>query len=733
MNHRNGRIAGIATLALALLTQYVWAQEPVKPTYGHSMQGEVFNEGPRRKAVLMKGIPKIVFPVTTKSPEAQKFIEQGVAQLHAYWYFEAERSFRQAAALDPGCVMAYWGMSAANVNNEARDKEFAKIAWEKRSKVTPHELAYLDAMATINGLKEGAPKDEGKRKEAYLAALQTIVATYPDDIEAKAFLGRALMANADSDKKRAEAETVLKEVLTKNPLHPVHHYRIHLWDRPDNENALDSAHLNGLSMPASAHMWHMEGHTYTRLRRYADAAESQEASARTDHAHMQQVHILPDQIFNYAHNNQWLVESLEFTGRVNDAITVATNMVALPRHPKYNTIEGYSSAGQGLSRLEETLERYELWDEALRLWQAGYIESVPENSDRERNRLRLLGCAAYATGKRVQGASFAEELEALAKKEKKREDFDRSLATIACEAALSSGDLEEAKVQLKKANLPTERAALLWLRLNEPERALTAARAGVKERPNQALPLAALVRCLYAAGQKEEAQTQFEALRPIARRADLDTPLLAALTPIAKEFGFPDDWRTAPPIDPDARKRPEIASLGPLTWSSFWQPNLILRDGNGDGKKVSLADYKGKTVVVLFYLGSGCARCMEQVNAFAAKREEFTKAGIELVAVSTDTAVDITNMCRTPEAAGKFAFPILADPELASFKNWGAYDDFEKMALHGTFLVDPSGRVRWMDTGFEPFTKADFLLAEAQRLLKLEPGLPNRATASIAP
>lgn len=124
---------------------------------------------------------------------------------------------------------------------------------------------------------------------------------------------------------------------------------------------------------------------------------------------------------------------------------------------------------------------------------------------------------------------------------------------------------------------------------------------------------------------------------------------------------------------------------------------------------------------------------MEQVNAFAAKREAFAKAGIELIAVSTDTATDITTMCRTPEAAGKFSFPILADPELNSFKNWGAYDDFEKMALHGTFLVDPSGRVRWMDTGFEPFTRADFLLTEAQRLLKLDPGTANRVTASAKP
>ena len=67
MNIKNGQIVGVAALVIALMTQTAWAQEAVKPTFGHSMQGEAFNEGPRRKAVLMKGIPKIAFPVTTKT------------------------------------------------------------------------------------------------------------------------------------------------------------------------------------------------------------------------------------------------------------------------------------------------------------------------------------------------------------------------------------------------------------------------------------------------------------------------------------------------------------------------------------------------------------------------------------------------------------------------------------------------------------------------------------------
>src|SRR5258708_7519914 len=78
---------------------------------GHSSNGEAFNEGPRQAAVLMEGTGHVNFPVTTANPLAQKFFTQGIGQLHGFWYFEAERSFRQVAALDPGRAMAYWGMA----------------------------------------------------------------------------------------------------------------------------------------------------------------------------------------------------------------------------------------------------------------------------------------------------------------------------------------------------------------------------------------------------------------------------------------------------------------------------------------------------------------------------------------------------------------------------------------------------------------------------------------------
>ena len=69
--------------------------DPSGPPPGHSNHGEAFNKGPRQAAYLMGTTSNVSFPITTNSAEAQAFFNQGVGQLHGFWYLEAERSFRQ--------------------------------------------------------------------------------------------------------------------------------------------------------------------------------------------------------------------------------------------------------------------------------------------------------------------------------------------------------------------------------------------------------------------------------------------------------------------------------------------------------------------------------------------------------------------------------------------------------------------------------------------------------------
>src|SRR5258708_30845276 len=66
---------------------------------------------PSLPAKILTGQGTVHFPITTSSPEAQKFFDQGVAQMHSFWAREAERSFLMAARLDPTAPMPQWGIA----------------------------------------------------------------------------------------------------------------------------------------------------------------------------------------------------------------------------------------------------------------------------------------------------------------------------------------------------------------------------------------------------------------------------------------------------------------------------------------------------------------------------------------------------------------------------------------------------------------------------------------------
>ena len=99
---------------------------------------------------------------------------------------------------------------------------------------------------------------------------------------------------------------------------------------------------------------------------------------------------------------------------------------------------------------------------------------------------------------------------------------------------------------------------------------------------------------------------------------------------------------------------------------------------------------------------------------------------LSIVAISTDTADGLEKTVKKAKQAGGFPFPLVSDHTRAAFKAYRAYDEFEGIPLHGTFLVDGDGRVRWQDISYEPFRDTRFLLSESRRLL----GLPVRAVVS---
>lgn len=739
-------------LALLLLGN-ICAEEALLP--GHSHLGESFNEGPRQEGSLLGRTGEVNFPVSTTWDKGQDYFNQGLGQLHGFWYYEAERSFRNLAAHDPDCAMAYWGMAEANWENEKRAKGFIKKAEELSAKATPREQLYIKATANF---WDGEPKDEKQRSQQLLLDLEKIVHEYPEDIEAKAILALRIWQFSRKGlpiTSREAVDALLQQVFAKAPNHPAHHYRVHLWDEGKPERALDSAAKLGPCAPAIAHMWHMPGHIYSKLHRYRDAAWHQEASARVDHHWMGQSYLMPDKIHNYAHNNEWLSRNWINLGKGEEALEMSKSLLGNPRHPKWNSLSGKAqSYVYGRDRLLEILERFEMWDEALRLSKTEWLAPT-DDLLQQGKRLRLIALAqaelgdlaslvnseeALAAVKKQAEEKHAEtsaearkKAEAEGKKDKELDQIVKNAvrpndAIIAGLAKIKeeiagyhaelSKDAELAKSALEKGARPDWAKAQVFLRLGFDEKALEFSKKAVDNGVGEVLPLAARVEVLAKLGPADDLRPTFEKLRVVAGEADLKMPALSRMASIAATLGIEGDWRLpAPPAD-DLGERPNLDSLGPVHWEP--RQAVIFSFPDEEGEMRGLVDYEGKPVLVVFYLGFGCLHCAEQLNALATRVADFEKAGLPIFAVSTDSAADLRKSHDTYEAEGeRFPFHLVADEKMSSFRDYGCYDDFEKVALHGTFLISAKGKVLWADVSAEPFMDMDFLLKEFPRLLKL--------------
>src|SRR3954466_5891810 len=83
---------------------------------------------------LFEGLGAYQRTVTTKSPEAQKYFNQGLAFLHGFNHASSIRSFQQAAQEDPECAMAHWGVALAagpHINYPLVPPPMAELAWKE--------------------------------------------------------------------------------------------------------------------------------------------------------------------------------------------------------------------------------------------------------------------------------------------------------------------------------------------------------------------------------------------------------------------------------------------------------------------------------------------------------------------------------------------------------------------------------------------------------------------------
>jgi tetratricopeptide (TPR) repeat protein len=238
-------------------------------------------------------------PVSTDIPAAQQAFDRGLTLVIAYEQDEGERSFREAARLDPSLAMAWWGIALAegpNINYAPELKstgtaaaaiERAKLLAGKRA--TAQEREYIEALSARYSSDE--KPDYDKLAIAYREAMRSLVHAHPDDADATALYAEAIMdlhpwqlwsSDGTPGPDTTELVQVLEAGLKRNPDHiGLLHFYIHAVEASsDPGRALNAAHrLAMLPMePAENHLVHMPAHTYLRVGDWASTIEANEHS-----------------------------------------------------------------------------------------------------------------------------------------------------------------------------------------------------------------------------------------------------------------------------------------------------------------------------------------------------------------------------------------------------------------------------------------------------------------------
>lgn len=219
------------------------------------------------------------------SPAAQADFLDGLALLHDFEYPAAAAAFQRAEAADPGFAMAYWG-EAMTFNhpiwmqqdlNAARAalNKLAPTAAERRAKAkTDREKEYLDSIEVLYG--EGSKAERDVRYETALAQLH---AHYPDDVDATAFYGLAILGTSHAGRDiptYMRAAAVLEQAWMNHREHPgLLHYLIHSYDDPTHAPlGLRAARLYAKIAPDAGHAQHMTSHIFLALGMWTDTVDA---------------------------------------------------------------------------------------------------------------------------------------------------------------------------------------------------------------------------------------------------------------------------------------------------------------------------------------------------------------------------------------------------------------------------------------------------------------------------
>jgi tetratricopeptide (TPR) repeat protein len=339
--------------------------------------------GQSKPPALMPGLGQHHHTISTKSPEAQRFFDQGLTLAFAFNHEEAARAFRRASELDPQSAMASWGLALAlgpciNLDVDLPHERAAYEAVQKALSLAPgateRERDYIQALA--KRYSSDSKVDLRKLDAQYANAMRELSQHYPEDLDAATLYAESLMdlhpwklwsLDGRPTEGTEEIVVVLESVLRRDPNHiGANHYYIHAVEAsPHPEWSLASARRLETQAPAAGHLVHMPAHTYMRVGDYSAAAQSTAAGADVDRAYLRESATFGSMydMMYYCHNLHFLAASAGMDG---DFIRAKRAADELADHVG-PMLDDMPMAEVYVPTPIFVLVRFHRWDEVLRL------------------------------------------------------------------------------------------------------------------------------------------------------------------------------------------------------------------------------------------------------------------------------------------------------------------------------------------------------------------------------